>query len=538
MKTKELLFDSQARESIQKGIDILANAVKVTLGPKGRNVIIEKENGLPHITKDGVTVARSINLEDKFENIGAQIVKSVADKTNTDVGDGTTTATVLAQAIVNYGLQALKEGVNPVILKKGIDEAIEIVVKELKNKAVQVNGNVDLIKQIATVSANNDNTIGVLITDAIIPIGEYGIVNIEEGTAIEDKLEIIPGMRFERGYYSINFVNTSKGTVEYDNPLIVVSNEKITNNDDIMPFLNFAKKSNKPLLVIGEALEGEAYRTVALNVMEKRVQFAFVKSPAFGDRRKEMMEDISILIGATLIDKHRGIMLQDTDKIKFGTCEKIIISKDHTTIINGKGNKNMIDSRVENIKSILLTANEDEKAIFKDRLAKMTGSVANIYVGGSSEMEMKERKDRIEDALNATKAAIEEGIVPGGGVTLFRISAMLKNVFNPDKNIDLGIRIVQKALLEPFEQILANSGTEESGIGINILNKNFSEGYDSYNDKYVDMMLSGIIDPVKVTRMAVQNAGSIGGLFLTTNCVIAIKDKAENQGQSFNFPML
>lgn len=541
MDTKELKFNNEARESIQNGIDTIANAVRVTLGPKGRNVIIERKSGLPHITKDGVTVAREITLEDKFENLGADIVKSVAVKTNTEAGDGTTTATVLAQSIVKNGLKTINSGVNPIMLKKGIDNAIEFIVSNLKEKSIIIKNDIHKIKQVATISGNNDIKIGNIITKAVTSVGEHGIVNIENGTSVEDILEIVPGLRFDRGFYSTSFINNKKGTVEFEDPIIFMSNEKITKNDEIIPPISIANTNNKQLLIIAEAIEGEAYRTLIMNAKENRVKAAFVKSPAFSDRRKEMMDDIAILTGSSIVDKESGLSLTTFNESHFGSCKKVIITKDNTTIIGGDGDKDIIKNHIEQLKYEAENVKDpDLKVIAEKRLAMVTGSVANIYVGGTSEMEMYERKDRIVDSLNATKAAIQEGIVPGGGVTLLKLSQSLKNLRVKNEDIEKGINIVFKALHAPFGQIIANSGiTEEklSEIALVVIDHpDFNYGHNSLNEMYCNMIDEGIIDPVKVTRTALQNAGSIAGLFLTTECVIAIKEKEE--GQSFNLPMM
>jgi chaperonin GroEL len=531
MKTKEIKFNSDAKESLLAGINKLADAVKVTLGPRGRTVIIEQDGKLPYITKDGVTVAKNIKLENSFEDIGAQIIQSVASKTNFDAGDGTTTATVIAQNIVNIGNKQIKSGVNPIILKKGIDIAINSVVDYLKEISVDISNNEEMIKHVATISANNDEKIGKLVANAVIPIGKYGIVTIEPSKSVEDKIEIVNGMKFDRGYFSPYFVNTTNRTVEFSNPIILMSNEKIAYNNELFHILEYAAKNRKPLLIIAEELEGEALRTVVINAMDKTLQVAFVKSPAFSDRRKELMSDISLFVGATVIDKDKGLSLGVMTTEHLGSCEKVIITKDNTTIIGGHSKEKEINLRIKSLINSLDSVSGEEKDNVSRRIANLTSNVANIYVGATSELDLMERKDRIEDAVNATRAAIEEGIVPGGGMALLRSIEAVKSLRTDNEDMRKGFEIVHESLSIPFKQIILNAGENLNELIAfvlkdSVLNKTI--GYDAYNNRLVDDMIKeGIIDPVKVTRIALQNAGSIAGLFLTTDCVISIKKEPE-----------
>ncbi|WGH28051.1 MAG: chaperonin GroEL [Candidatus Shikimatogenerans bostrichidophilus] len=520
--SKDIKFDIDARDKLKKGVDILADAVKITLGPKGRNVILQKSFGGPQITKDGVTVAKEIELEDNIENLGAQMVKEVASKTNDVAGDGTTTATLLAQSIIKEGLKNVAAGSNPMNLKKGIDKAVQLVVKNLKKLSQEVGNNNNKIKQIASISANNDKEIGKLIAKAFEKVGEEGVITVEEAKGIETTVEIVEGMQFDRGYQSPYFVTDSeKMIVELENPYILLCDQKISSMKDLIPILETIAQFNKPLLIISEEVEGEALATLVVNKIRGALKVVAVKAPGFGDRRKEILEDIAILTGGTLISEITGNKLEDIKIDLLGKCEKITVEKENTVIVNGYGDKKKIENRIKQIKSQINTSDSEyDKEKLQERLAKLSGGVAVLYVGAASEIEMKEKKDRVDDALNATRAAIEEGIVAGGGVALLRSIKILNNIKNNNIEEETGINIIKKSLQEPLKQIVNNSGEEGSVIVSKVLEGKDDYGYDAKNGKYTNMLSEGIIDPTKVTRVALENAASVAGMFLTTECVI------------------
>ena len=528
---KEILFNIDARDQLKKGVDELANAVKVTLGPKGRNVILEKKFGAPQITKDGVTVAKEIELEDAYQNMGAQLVKEVASKTGDDAGDGTTTATVLAQSIVNVGLKNVTAGANPMDLKRGIDKAVESVVKNIASQARNVGDNYDKIEQVATVSANNDSRIGKLIADAMRKVSKDGVITIEEAKGTETTIEVVEGMQFDRGYISPYFVtNTEQMEVEFEKPQILIYDKKISNLKELLPILEPAVQSGRPILIIAEDVDSEALTTLVVNRLRGSLKICAVKAPGFGDRRKEMLEDIAILTGGTVISEEKGIKLENATLEMLGTAEKVTVDKDNTTIVNGAGEKDAIHTRIGQIKSQIATTTSDyDKEKLQERLAKLSGGVAVLYVGAASEVEMKEMKDRVDDALHATRAAIEEGIVPGGGVAYIRSIDALDSVKAENEDERTGIEIIKRAIEEPLRQIVANAGKEGAVVTQKVREGKDDFGYNARTDVYENLHAAGVVDPAKVTRVALENAASIAGMFLTTECVIVEKkeDKPE-----------
>ncbi|MDD2257167.1 MAG: chaperonin GroEL [Bacteroidales bacterium] len=532
---KEIKFNIEAREMLKSGVDQLANAVKVTLGPKGRNVILEKKFGAPHITKDGVSVAKDIELEDPFENMGAQLVKEVASKTGDDAGDGTTTATVLAQSIVREGLKNVTAGANPMDLKRGIDKAVAAVVANIKSQAKEVGDDFDKIEQVARISANNDAEIGRLIAEAMKKVSKEGVITIEEAKGTDTHIEVVEGMQFDRGYLSAYFVtNTEKMEVEMENPYILIHDKKISSLKEMLPILEAAVQTGRPLLIIAEDLDGEALTTLVVNRLRASLKICAVKAPGFGDRRKEMLQDIAILTGGTVISEEQGLSLETTTLEMLGTAEKITVSKDDTTIVNGKGQKNEIDERVAQIKAqIAKTTSDYDREKLQERLAKLAGGVAVLYVGAPSEVEMKEKKDRVDDALSATRAALEEGTVPGGGVAYIRALSALENLEGDTQEENLGIQIVRRAIEEPLRQIVFNAGKEGAVVVQKVREGSDDYGYNARTDQYENFYRSGVIDPAKVTRVALENAASIAGMFLTTECVIADK-KEENPVPAMN----
>ena len=526
---KEIKFDIESRDALKRGVDALANAVKVTLGPKGRNVVIEKSFGAPHVTKDGVSVAKEIELEDKVENMGAQMVKEVASKTNDIAGDGTTTATVLAQAIVREGLKNVAAGANPMDLKRGIDKAVSAVVENLKSQSQQVGDNNDKIKQVASVSANNDETIGGLIADAFAKVGKEGVITVEEAKGIDTTVDVVEGMQFDRGYQSPYFVtNPDKMVAELDNPYILLVEKKISSMKELLPVLEPVAQQGKSLLIISEEVEGEALATLVVNKLRGSLKIAAVKAPGFGDRRKAMLEDIAILTGGQVISEERGFTMENASIELLGKAEKVVIDKDNTTIVNGAGDDAQIKARVNQIKAQLESTTSDyDKEKLQERLAKLAGGVAVLYVGAASEVEMKEKKDRVDDALHATRAAVEEGIVAGGGVALVRAIESLNNLHGVNQDENTGIKIVKRAIEEPLRQIVANAGGEGSVIVAKVAEGKADFGYNAKTDEFVNMLEAGIIDPTKVTRVALENAASVAGMLLTTECVITEIPKPE-----------
>ena len=526
---KEIIFDIEARNGLKRGVDALANAVKVTLGPKGRNVVIGKAFGGPSITKDGVSVAKEIELEDTLENMGAQMVKEVASKTNDLAGDGTTTATVLAQSIVKEGLKNVAAGANPLDLKRGIDKAVEAIVANLREQSEAVGDNVDKIKQVASISANNDDSIGDLIAQAFEKVGKEGVITVEEAKGTSTYVDIVEGMQFDRGYLSPYFVtNADKMLTDLENPYILLFEKKITNLKDLLPILEPVAQSGKPLLVIAEDVEGEALATLVMNKLRGALKIAAVKAPGFGDRRKAMLEDIAILTGGTVISEERGLTLENTTIEMLGTAERVTIDKDNTTVVNGAGNAEDIKARVGQIKAQIETTTSDyDKEKLQERLAKLAGGVAVLYVGAASEVEMKEKKDRVDDALHATRAAVEEGIVAGGGVALVRTKDILASLTTENLDEITGIKILDRAIEEPLRQIVENAGGEGSVVVAKVLEGEGNFGYNAKTDEYVDMLKAGIIDPTKVTRVALENAASVAGMILTTACTLVdIKEDA------------
>ena len=526
---KDIQFDIDARDGLKRGVDALANAVKVTLGPKGRNVIISKSFGAPQVTKDGVSVAKEVELEDALENMGAQMVKEVASKTNDLAGDGTTTATVLAQAIVKEGLKNVAAGANPMDLKRGIDKAVETIVADLEKQAKKVGNSSEKIMQIASISANNDNTIGELISKAFDKVGKEGVITVEEAKGTDTYVDVVEGMQFDRGYLSPYFVTDSdKMITDLENPYILLFDKKISNLQEILPILEPVAQSGRPLLIIAEDVEGQALATLVVNKLRGGLKIAAVKAPGFGDRRKAMLEDIAILTGGTVISEERGFSLENADLDMLGTAETVTIDKDNTTIVNGTGKAADIKARVNQIKSqIESTTSDYDREKLQERLAKLAGGVAVLYVGAASEVEMKEKKDRVDDALHATRAAVEEGIVAGGGVALVRAQKTLEKI--SDVNLDevTGIQIVSRAIESPLRTIVDNAGGEGSVVINKVLEGKGDFGYDAKNDAYVDMLKAGIIDPKKVTRVALENAASVAGMILTTECaLIDIKEDA------------
>lgn len=522
---KEIKFDIEARDLLKNGVDKLANAVKITLGPKGRNVVIEKKFGAPQITKDGVTVAKEIELEDHFENTGAQLVKSVASKTGDDAGDGTTTATILTQAIVHEGLKNVTAGANPMDLKRGIDKAVKAVVEHIKASAEQVDDNYDKIEQVATVSANNDAEIGKLLADAMRKVSKDGVITIEESKSRETSIGVVEGMQFDRGYLSGYFVtDTDKMEAVMENPYILIYDKKISNLKDFLPILQPAAESGRPLLVIAEDVDSEALTTLVVNRLRGGLKICAVKAPGFGDRRKAMLEDIAVLTGGLVISEEKGLKLDQATLEMMGTCDKVVVSKDNTTIVNGAGDKQLIADRVAQIKNeIANTTSAYDKEKLQERLAKLAGGVAVLYVGANSEVEMKEKKDRVDDALCATRAAIEEGVVAGGSTTYIRALEALKAVKGDNADEQTGINIIERAIVEPLRQIVANAGEEGAVVVQKVREGEGDFGYNARTGQYEDMRKAGIIDPAKVARVALENAASIAGMFLTTECLIVDK---------------
>ena len=525
MAAKEILFNTDARDLMRQGVDELANAVKVTLGPKGRNVIIEKKFGAPQITKDGVTVAKEIELADSFKNTGAQLVKSVASKTGEDAGDGTTTATVLAQSIVNVGLKNVTAGANPMDLKRGIDKAVAAVVENIKKQSKAVGDNFDKIEQVATISANNDAEIGKHIAEAMQKVSKDGVITIEEAKGRDTYIDVVEGMQFDRGYLSSYFVtDTEKMNCVMENPLILIHDKKISNLKDLLPILEPAVQSGRPLLIIAEDVDSEALTTLVVNRLRSGLKICAVKAPGFGDRRKEMLEDIAVLTGGFVISEERGVKLEQATMDMLGTAEKITITKDNTTIVNGKGAKDKIADRVGQIKAQIKTTTSDyDKEKLQERLAKLSGGVAVIKVGAPSETEMKEKKDRVDDALCATRAAIEEGIVAGGGVAYIRAISALDKLKGENADEQTGIQIIRRAIEEPLRQIVFNAGKEGSVVVQKVMEGKGDFGYNARYDRYEDLVKAGVVDPAKVARVALENAASIAGMFLTTECVVVEK---------------
>lgn len=519
---KDIKFDIEARDGLKRGIDALANAVKVTLGPKGRNVIISKSFGAPNITKDGVTVAKEIELVDPLENMGAQMVKEVASKTNDLAGDGTTTATVLAQAIVKEGLKNVAAGANPMDLKRGIDKAVAAIVGDLAKQTKKVGDSSEKIKQVAAISSNNDEAIGDLIAIAFGKVGKEGVITVEEAKGTDTYVDVVEGMQFDRGYLSPYFVTDSeKMTADLDNPYVLLYDKKISSMKDLLPVLEPVAQSGKPLLIIAEDVDGEALATLVVNKLRGSLKIAAVKAPGFGDRRKAMLEDIAILTGGTVIAEERGFTMENATLDMLGTCEKISIDKDNTTIVNGSGAPKTIKTRVNQIKSqIESTTSDYDKEKLQERLAKLAGGVAVLYVGAASEIEMKEKKDRVDDALHATRAAVEEGIVAGGGVALVRAKSALSKLKADNDDEETGIQIVARAIEAPMRIIVENAGGEGSVVVAKVLDGKGDFGYDAKSDAYVDMIKAGIIDPKKVTRVALENAASVSGMILTTECAL------------------
>ena len=525
------MFNMDARDQLKKGVDALANAVKVTLGPKGRNVIIEKKFGAPHITKDGVSVAKEIELADAYMNTGAQLVKSVAAKTNDDAGDGTTTATLLAQAIITEGLRNVTAGANPMDLKRGIDKAVTKVVASIKEQSEEVGNDYDKIEQVASISANNDAEIGKLIADAMRKVSKDGVITIEEAKSRDTTIGVVEGMQFDRGYLSAYFItDTEKMECQMENPFILIYDKKITNLKDMLPILEPAVQTGRPLLIIAEDVESEALTTLVVNRLRTQLKICAVKAPGFGDRRKDMLEDIATLTGGIVISEEKGIKLEQATLEMLGTCGKITVSKDNTTIVDGNGNKEAIDARVAQIKAqIAATKSDYDKEKLQERLGKLAGGVAVLYVGAASEVEMKEKKDRVDDALCATRAAIEEGIVPGGGVAYIRSIDSLEGLETVNEDEKTGVAIVKRAIEEPLRQIVANAGKEGAVVVQKVREGKGDYGYNARADVYENLFAAGVVDPAKVTRVALENAASIAGMFLTTECVIVEKkeDKPE-----------
>ena len=519
---KKIQFDIEAREGLKRGVDALANAVKVTLGPKGRNVIVGKSFGGPQVTKDGVTVAKEIELEDALENMGAQMVKEVASKTNDLAGDGTTTATILAQSIVNEGLKNVTAGANPMDLKRGVDKAVTAIVDELNKSAKTVGNSSEKIQQIASISANNDSAIGDLITQAFEKVGKEGVITVEEAKGTDTYVDVVEGMQFDRGYLSPYFVtNSEKMESDLESPFILLYDKKISAMKDLLPILEPVAQSGKPLLVIAEDVDGEALATLVVNKLRGALKIAAVKAPGFGDRRKAMLEDIAILTGGTVISEERGFNIENTTIDMLGSAERVTIDKDNTTIVNGSGDKKEIQARVGQIKSQIETTTSDyDKEKLQERLAKLAGGVAVLYVGAASEVEMKEKKDRVDDALHATRAAVEEGIVAGGGVALIRARKQLEKIKSSNDDELTGIQIISRALEAPLRTIVENAGGEGSVVVAKILDGKGGFGYDAKSETYVDLFESGIIDPKKVTRVALENAASVAGMILTTECAL------------------
>ncbi|WCM41599.1 chaperonin GroEL [Flavobacterium sp. CBA20B-1] len=529
---KDIKFDIEARDGLKRGVDALANAVKVTLGPKGRNVIISKSFGAPHVTKDGVSVAKEVELEDTLENMGAQMVKEVASKTNDLAGDGTTTATVLAQAIVKEGLKNVAAGANPMDLKRGIDKAVEAIVADLAKQTQEVGSTTDKIKQVASISANNDEVIGELIAEAFGKVGKEGVITVEEAKGTDTYVDVVEGMQFDRGYLSPYFVtNPEKMETEFENPYILLYDKKISSLKELLPVLEPVAQSGKALLIIAEDVDGEALSTLVVNKLRGALKIAAVKAPGFGDRRKAMLEDIAILTGGTVIAEESGYTLENATLEMLGTAERVSIDKDNTTIVNGAGDSEMIKNRVNQIKAQMETTTSDyDREKLQERLAKLAGGVAVLYVGAASEVEMKEKKDRVDDALHATRAAVEEGIVAGGGVALLRAKSALSSVDALNADEKTGIQIVSRAVESPLRTIVENAGLEGSVIVAKVGEGTGNFGYNAKTDEYVDMLVAGIIDPKKVTRVALENAASVAGMILTTECALVdIKEEGGSQ---------
>ncbi len=530
--SKQLFFNIEARNRMKKGVDALADAVKVTLGPKGRNVVIEKKFGAPAITKDGVSVAKEIELKDPIENLGAQMVKEVASKTADVAGDGTTTATVLAQAIISEGLKNVAAGANPMDLKRGIDKATSAIVANLKTQSERVGNDNQKIQQVATISANNDHTIGGLIAEAMKKVGNEGVITVEEAKGTDTTVEVVEGMQFDRGYLSPYFVtNTEKMQVELQNPYILIYEKKISTLKDVLPILESVIQSGRPLLIIAEDVDGEALATLVVNKLRGSLKIAAVKAPGFGDRRKEMLQDIAVLTGGTVISEDQGYKLENATMDYLGQAESITIDKDNTTIVDGKGEKSLIEGRVNQIKAQIETTTSDyDKEKLQERLAKLSGGVAVLYVGASTEVEMKEKKDRVDDALHATRAAVEEGIVPGGGVAYIRAVGSIENLQGDNADESTGIAIVRRALEEPIRQIVANAGMEGSIVVQKIREGQGDFGFNARTETYENMLAAGVIDPTKVSRVALENAASIASMLLTTECVIADEPEPKSAG--------
>ena len=535
---KQVKYNVEARDALKRGVDILANAVKVTLGPKGRNVIIDKKFGSPIITKDGVTVAKEIELSDSLENMGAQMVKEVASKTADIAGDGTTTATVLAQAIVTAGIKNVASGANPMDLKRGIDKAVAAVVANLKSQSKTVGDDNNMIKQVASISANNDDVIGSLIAEAMAKVGKDGVITVEEAKGTETEVKTVEGMQFDRGYLSPYFVtNADKMEVELESPYILIYDKKISNMKELLPILEKQVQTGKPLLIIAEDLDGEALATLVVNKIRGSLKVAAVKAPGFGDRRKAMLEDIAILTGGTVISEERGFKLENAELSYLGQCEKITIDKDNTTIINGIGQSEDIKARVNQIKAQIDTTTSDyDKEKLQERLAKLSGGVAVLYVGAATEVEMKEKKDRVDDALHATRAAVEEGIVAGGGVAFIRAVESLKDLKGANEDENTGIKIITRAIEEPLRQICANAGIEGSIVVHNVKQGTGDYGYNARTDVYENLIGAGVIDPTKVSRVALENAASIAAMLLTTECVLADEPEESGAGAGHGMP--
>jgi len=529
MAAKEIIFNIEARDQLKRGVDQLANAVKVTLGPKGRNVILDKKFGAPIVTKDGVTVAKDIELEDRYENIGAQLVKEVASKTNEDAGDGTTTATVLAQSIVTVGLKNVTAGANPMDLKRGIDKAVAVVIEDLRKHSTPVGDDIEKIEQVASVSANNDHSIGKLIAEAMGKVKKEGVITVEEAKGTETHVDIVEGMKFDRGYISAYFITDGdKMEAVLENAMILLSDKKISTMKDLLPVLEPIAQQGKPLLIIAEDVDGEALATLVVNKLRGSLKIAAVKAPGFGDRRKEMLEDIAILTGGVVISEEKGLTLEGAKLDMLGRCEKVVIDKENTTIVGGAGNKKNIEGRIKQIKSQIETTTSDyDREKLQERLAKLAGGVAVLYVGAPSEVEMKEKKARVEDALNSTRAAVEEGIIPGGGVAYIRAIKAIEKLKGENEDQTTGIAIVKRALEEPLRQIAENAGVEGSVVVQRIKEGKDDFGYNAQDDRFESLYKAGVIDPTKVARIALENAASIAGMFLTTECVVAEKPEKE-----------
>jgi chaperonin GroEL len=526
---KEIKYNIDARALLKEGVDQLADAVKVTLGPKGRNVVLEKKFGAPQVSKDGVTVAKEIELKDPYKNMGAQMVKEVASKTGDIAGDGTTTATVLAQSIINVGLKNVTAGANPMDIKRGIDKAVEAVIKHLKSQAKVIGDDLNKIEQVARISANDDQEIGKLIAEAMSKVHKEGVITVEESKGTSTHVEVVEGMQFDRGYISAYFVtNPEKMEAELENPYILIYDKKISTMKDMLPILESSAQTGRPLLIISEDIEGEALATLVVNRLRGSLRVCAVKAPGFGDRRKEMLEDLAILTGGTVISEEKGLKLEHATLDMLGMAEKVTVNKENTTIVNGSGDKEMIKARVAQIKQQMTTTTSDyDKEKLQERLAKLSGGVAVLYIGAASEVEMKEKKDRVDDSLHATRAAIEEGIVPGGGVAYIRAVAALENLKGDNEDQTTGIEIIKRAIEEPLRQIAINAGKEGAVVAYNVKAGKGDYGYNAQSDKYEKLLSAGVIDPAKVTRVALENAASIAGMFLTTEAVI-VEEKEDN----------